>query len=1323
MKVLHIPCGPFANESERLACEKLKSKLQGLAGEGLYIILSNILFNFQVQGLSDEIDLLIISPSGVTVIEVKHWDINYLKENPPIIEAEAEKLNNKAKKIASKVRIKYDVGFIEGRILLTKGDLRLLKDNALNKVKGIRFYGMLDWQDLLGIGAAEVCDNYKIESICRLLEPRTKIALNGDMRTFSGLTNLELMSPPNERFHRVYKGIHISRRDRVILNLFDLSASNEKNALEIAKREYETLQRLQKSPFLPRLLDSFQDAPEYPGELYFYSIVEPAVPTVEERSSDLTWAYEQRLSTAINCIQALLRLHEPEDSETPPILHRNLTPSSIRIKANGQPLFTDLNLTKLPGITISPYSVTFAGREKFVAPEILKSGIAVADNRSDIYSLCKSLSILFEKMGDIGLSALDLLKGGSSESPDDRSTLAGLNDSFKALLSDSTTQTNREEMVSPSVNAWDEETVITFQNQSYKIINKLGTGGIGTTFKVVHIDNRDNSEYGSYVAKVIFDDENGDSALRAYRKVRPYSVHPHLAAIHEISSEWEKNNFVALMKWVEGVPLSDLAGVLSLYANDLGELLFESLVLRWLTDLCAALGSLHRVGLVHGDVTPKNIIVSGGDVTLTDYDAVADIGSRPRIYTVLYCSSSVQNNQPITPSDDIFALAATFFHVLYDKEPFRFGVEIRKDKGFNYQDVDAVDLPIVTAFFDKAANPDYTQRFKSGLEALQFLNNVSTADRAANEVPQIPVTQNAQSLTPNEVPRLLDILRSYPGSLKGNDETRGLDSAFAELTYVETNLDKILFQEINEGKVRLAILFGNAGDGKTAFLQHLAMRLGLQKRCSSERLWDHTLQNGQRIRANLDGSAAYQGKSASELLDDFFAPFQNCTPPDNLVHLLAINSGPLQAWILDYERRNGETLLTTQLQAVLEGDTKQLDKKFRLLDLNNRSLVGGIVDGSRAISTDFLDNLLNNLIGDGNDDLWEPCLTCKANNYCSAWESVQLLRDKVKGLIVRNRLYLALQSVHQRGEIHITARELRAALSYIFFGSFYCTDLHANGDLKPGHYYERAFDPESPHRQGEVLEELIFLDPSLEAHPKVDRYLLGHKDSQSYFSSPQYHWLSLASARRKAYFEWTNDDFKRIILDNGYFGLAHCRHIEDFRKLPLMTDDEKKQLCSDLCKGIAKLEDLPPVAFKYSGIPLRITPRTPTESALWVVKPFNRFSLHAKFNATTEGLERLHTHLELKYKYVDGTFEKLVLGAELFNILMELKDGVQLSDAASEDTFANLSIFTQRLTQEDSRQFFAWNPIEEEAIYGIDVINNSGVQTITCLSVSKESLR
>ncbi|HRE19229.1 MAG TPA: hypothetical protein PLW86_19525, partial [Rhodocyclaceae bacterium] len=86
----------------------------------------------------------------------------------------------------------------------------------------------------------------------------------------------------------------------------------------------------------------------------------------------------------------------------------------------------------------------------------------------------------------------------------------------------------------------------------------------------------------------------------------------------------------------------------------------------------------------------------------------------------------------------------------------------------------------------------------------------------------------------------------------------------------ETRLDDVLKREIEEDHVKLAILFGNAGDGKTAFLQHLLAALGVPDVHSSQRVQEWRLTDGRRLKVNLDGSAAWQGQSANALLDQVF---------------------------------------------------------------------------------------------------------------------------------------------------------------------------------------------------------------------------------------------------------------------------------------------------------------------------------------------------------------------------------------------------------------------------------------------------------------------
>jgi hypothetical protein len=67
MKVTLFPCGPAANESELRAFLRLKGELQAEIGEGAWVLLTNIAFSVTHQLQSDEIDLVVIGPSGVRV--------------------------------------------------------------------------------------------------------------------------------------------------------------------------------------------------------------------------------------------------------------------------------------------------------------------------------------------------------------------------------------------------------------------------------------------------------------------------------------------------------------------------------------------------------------------------------------------------------------------------------------------------------------------------------------------------------------------------------------------------------------------------------------------------------------------------------------------------------------------------------------------------------------------------------------------------------------------------------------------------------------------------------------------------------------------------------------------------------------------------------------------------------------------------------------------------------------------------------------------------------------------------------------------------------
>ena len=1115
----------------------------------------------------------------------------------------------------------------------------------------------------------------------------------------------ELVASVGNGFHQVYRGLHPTRRERALLYLYHPAASREKKPELLARREFTILQCWQRSRHVPKLLDPYRELASEGGKLCYFSLVDTLAVAVGEKAGDETWSLSERLGYAIRTLQALQQFHKPPDARLQQLIHRNINPKSLRVRHDNSPLFTDFRLGRLSGSqTLGVAEMDFGENTPFVAPEVLDADLHSADSRSDLFAVSKTVALLFAGSSFLQQEIREVLQAAAVTAPAQRTTLAEMIRSLESLHRSVAKRTQErsaadgDEPVDPKY--WDEETIIPFGGSYYRPLQRLGGGGIGLTFKVVEVERESGEEYGIYVAKVIGQAQDGTAALEAYRRVRAHATnHPNLSVIYEKAQKWSAKEPVALMKWIEGRPLSDHLGALPALAEKLGEESIEKLALHWLLPLCNALWILHRVKLVHGDVTPANIILSEQGPILTDYDTVADEGAVARARTPLYCSPEVQSGGTLHPSDDIYSLAASFFHLCYGREPFRYAEETRKEYGLHWP-VDQRDpFHALRPFLTKATAPHREERFPDAFAAINFLNDLSAPEGAAANRQR---DQRPATLLSQKNPWLKSLLSTYPGSKWGNIETRGLDSLFALSTYVETELDRTIRREVEQAKVHLIILFGNAGDGKTAFLQYLAKGLGVEAFDSSQRVLHHRLRDGRELMINLDGSASWKGRSSHELLDEILGPFHAPDYPKNRLHIVAINSGKLLEWL---ESQPAESHLTRQLRTILLDQAAALDPAFRLIDLNQRSLVGGVDQSRRTIRTDFFTTLLDKMLGDQRDE-WAVCPTCSAHHRCGAWRSVQALRDPKTGHTVRERLVAAFQACHQRGEIHITARELRAALSYILFGVEYCDELHDHPELNPSSIGDQAFHAESYLRQGELLGELARLDPALENDPWVDRELLKTIPLRE-------NYRTLAKLRRDAYCNGSH---------GGRVPLAQGAHITRFRQVALMDEAQRQALCRELCEGIARLEELPYKAFgvvREHGVALRIAPRTPVESAFWVIKPWQRFRLHLPQPTLVAGLEFLPLHLELRYTFGEasaeaaGTVESLRINLELFHLLLELRSGTQLSGSGEEGIFANLALFRQRLAQEHFAELYAWHPAEENHIYRISVEYQGGKRRLT----------
>ncbi|MDA1055755.1 MAG: NERD domain-containing serine/threonine-protein kinase [Planctomycetota bacterium] len=636
------------------------------------MLLSNVPHAVTTQAVPDDIDIIAIGPSGLHIIEVKHWDRSYVKEFQATVTHEADKLCNKVRRIASKLkRANLDAGFLAGKFLLTKDATERTSHKI--EVHGCRFFGLKEVNDLLEIEILLALSDKDVERICQVLQPLSKVTLRGEVRSIASARNLERTGDGSDRFHRTFRGEHIRTRDKIILHLYDFSASDDPAAETLARRQFDTLNKLQKSSHVPRLMDSFQEVPQYPGELWYFSIVDPCAPCLADRSRDERWEAVSRIEFARTSVDALRELHASTLRDVQ-FVHRHITPTTLLVGANDQPIFTEFDLARISGsITLSPTAKIPSDSAPFAAPEAVVGGLGVADQRSDVFSLCKTLRELFKDAeDDESVAALLKLESGMAEQPENRVSLEQLSKTLRPKeASDSGIDSAAAMTTTLAARYWSEGDFVDFNNHQYRIASRIGSGSFGSTFKVIQV--QEGQDVGIYAGKVMFERDSGNLALDAYRRVRSHTDQPNLATVFELANHWEDNRFVALLKWVDGNTLQNWIGYPEMYAEELGESA-TAVVGRWLMSCCTGLSSLHRAGLVHGDVSPKNVLEHAGDVSLVDYDLVLQQGERLWSGgTVLYTPPEYAIGKPASCSHDIYALATTMFHVVFDRDPFWYG--------------------------------------------------------------------------------------------------------------------------------------------------------------------------------------------------------------------------------------------------------------------------------------------------------------------------------------------------------------------------------------------------------------------------------------------------------------------------------------------------------------------------------------------------------------------------------------------------------------------------------------------------------------------------
>jgi len=1364
-KLIHSPMGSGPQGLFEQAV--VESLVKGLPDT--YRVLPN--FSIKQSGQpSLEYDVVLLAPHAIFVLEAKEWygrltgdDTEWLLNQQPkkcplwLTDLKCKVLKSHLGGVSGHV-------WIEPLLVIPSATQNLLSGNWATHVVGLdRIVGHLS--DERRVRQPRPIAGYH-KAIQALLQGAWAARRKGTKPRYGGWEATELLFADDEGAEYRAKRALVSDPTPYRIRTWRVSpysnAEEREKILRVIRRPTEALAKIGRHPNLLPIL-AFDESSD---DNEFYEVTEwsdfGTLHGYLKNSERAPLTVRERLEIAAGVASALETVHSHG------LVHRNVCPRTILIGFDRQPRLIDFDRAFIEGGgTVFERTKSRMGSLSYVPPELSDTTDYEFDFSADMYSFGV---LLYELLGDevpfdspsAALAAngrppklLSEVREGIDAEID--SLVEGLlrvkdfhkrpsaADALKVLHK--VLESSNGMPVAPVPVATDGSAPPVFEVGSivdgmFRVEEELGSGSFSRVYKVFHLDQGRN-----YTMKLLKNSGEVDLLLREYNDIgQNLPSHPNIAKMvwmarlaPPLLTPYILNEYVEgetlepycdgrkSLSWrdIQRIGLQVLEALNALHPRNRElENFREQMQKRSLTaeefEEYQRLNEQVQNGILHRDIKPANILLElpSHKPKLIDFNIASRLAlAQGRAGTPRYWAPD--RGQPNwRPDMDLFSFGIVLYELVTHQHPF---------SNSNPESGSPLDPRLIVGgeqisdelaeFLLKAIQPDGASRFQDAKSMAKALSAVSSMYAPPKAIVETAGKFPGIRLDVSEIgkadynPYVTRLLTLHSQARKNNGGTRGLDD-IARLTYVETRLDLHLVPAIADGRFRLVVVTGNAGDGKTAFLQRVegyfrGLGVAVNALASSNgATWEHA---GLHFRTNYDGSQDEGELQSDDVLANFLNPFSGISFSDfrsGQVRLIAINEGRLLDF-LEHSKHSSDFVALRRFIHKAFGDGESRDGML-LVNLNLRAVAGGEKES-------LVERQLATIL---KPELWTPCEPCKYKSRCPLKHNADSLRDPTSGSAVRARILRLFEVVHLRRRAHVTIRDLRSAISWLLLRDQGCDDVATlltsqettSTQKITDMYYPEAFAANGGNEKDRVEDRLVTLlrqcDVGLVNEPQLDRRLDHDPDSavpwMSFDGRSSYAWevirsyhrnvpqsqettsledllqsrrLLIQRLRRWAYFERRDDGWQSMVPYRSWDVLSGVIYAANQKA----RDGASLRLRDRVIEAISLSEGLRSIQLRKEFLALRVSRVKNPSIRSYRLFPASAFRVElVEPKSVGEFLEFAPDSIDLVADESVGQ-ARLRISLDLLEMLELIRSGYRPSPADLQGLFVNLLIFRNAL--------------------------------------------